>query len=89
MNTNSETNGSKQRRIKSVLNILPYIEMKSNKEITIEGCKGILEYNDETIRINTMGGMVLVFKGRGLNILCMTASGIIIGGFVLSVEFVC
>lgn len=66
---------------------LPYLEMKSNREITVEGCKGILEYDKETIRINT-GNMVVTFKGRGLNIKCLTVTSVVIEGFITAIEFI-
>lgn len=71
----------------SILPMLPYLEMKSNREVTIDGCKGILEYDAEIIRINT-GNMVVTFKGRGLNIKCLTTSSIVVEGFILSIAFI-
>ncbi|GHU82386.1 hypothetical protein AGMMS50284_4170 [Clostridia bacterium] len=71
----------------NIMPMLPFLEMKSNREVTIDGCKGILEYDKEIIRINT-GSMVVSFKGRSLNIKCLTASSMIIEGFITSVEFI-
>ena len=65
----------------------PYIEFKSNREALVEGCKGILEYAPEIIRINT-GNMVVSFTGRGLNIKCLSATGLIVEGYILSLEFI-
>lgn len=42
------------------------IECNANREAVVEGCSGILEYSDETIRLTT-GRMVLRFTGRGLS----------------------
>ncbi len=64
----------------------PYLEFKSNREVLIEGNRGILEYTTEVIRINT-GNLILVFSGRDLNIKCISASGLIISGFIISLEF--
>ena len=71
---------------KDMMNISPYLEFSSNKEVTLDGCRGILEYQSEIIRINT-NKMVVAFKGRGLNIKCLTASSVVISGYITSVEF--
>ncbi len=66
---------------------MPYIELKGNREALIEGCKGILEYDTQVIRVNA-GGLVISFCGRGLNIKCLTVSSLIVEGYITSVEFV-
>ena len=71
---------------KDMINISPYLEFSSNREVILDGCKGILEYQSEIIRINT-NKMVVAFKGRGLNIKCLTASSVVISGYITSVEF--
>lgn len=71
---------------KDMMNISPYLEFSSNREVILDGCKGILEYQSEIIRINT-NKMVVAFKGRGLNIKCLTASSVVISGYITSVEF--
>lgn len=72
----------------NAVKLLPYIELKSNREIVIDGCKGIVEYDTEIIRINT-GNMVVALTGRGLNIKCLTTSSVVICGFITGIEFVC
>jgi sporulation protein YqfC len=71
---------------KDMVNLSPYLEFKSNREVTLDGCKGILEYRQDAIRINT-GKMVVSFKGRGLNIKCLTTTSVIISGYITTVEF--
>lgn len=66
---------------------MPFIELRGNREALIEGCKGILEYDTQVIRVNT-GSMVVSFCGRGLNIKCLTVSSLIVEGYITSVEFV-
>lgn len=63
------------------------IELLGNREAVIEGCKGILEYSDTLIKLNT-AGMVLKISGRSLRIKVMTASGIVIEGFFTAMEFI-
>ncbi|MEE0858126.1 MAG: YabP/YqfC family sporulation protein [Acutalibacteraceae bacterium] len=71
---------------KEMIGISPYLQFSSNREVTLDGCKGILEYQPEIIRVNT-GKMVVAFKGRGLNIKCLTTTSVVIGGYITMVEF--
>ena len=63
-----------------------HIEMKSNREIVIEGCKSIEEYDENMIKIKVKK-MVISFFGRDLNIRCLTFDSLVIEGFVTSIEF--
>lgn len=72
---------------KDIMNVSPYLQFSSNREVTLDGCKGILEYRSEVIRINT-SKMVVAFNGRGLNIKCLTATSVVITGYITSVEFI-
>lgn len=64
-----------------------HFEMNSNREVSIEGCKGILQYDENIIRINT-GKMVTSFLGRNLSIKCLTPDSLIVQGFITSIEFI-
>lgn len=64
-----------------------HFEMNSNREVAIEGCKGILQYDENIIRINT-GKMVTSFSGRNLSIKCLTPDSLIVQGFITSIEFI-
>lgn len=63
-----------------------YIEIYDNNEIVLEGCKGILEYNDTTVKVNT-GGYIFSVVGRGINIKCLTEASMVIKGFITTIEF--
>lgn len=76
----------KQSNKLSLFYDLPTLEFSFNREVVIEGCKGVVHYSDELIRINTDKGLVS-FEGRGLNLKCISFSAIIISGFILKVEF--
>ena len=65
---------------------LPFIQITANKKIFIDGCEGILEYQDDIVRINT-GTFILLVKGRRLYIKCMTATSITLCGYISGVEF--
>lgn len=62
-------------------------EMTANREVTIEGCRGILQYDENLIRLNT-GKMVTSFCGRNLTIKCLTPDSLIVEGFITSIEFI-
>ena len=63
-----------------------HYEMNSNKEIAIEGCKGILHYEESAVKLN-MQNTVTVIYGQKLNIKCLTEDSLIVTGFINSIEF--
>ena len=63
------------------------IELNGNRELSIDGCRGILDYDMNLMKINC-GKMVLKVAGRNMTIRCMTHDSMIIDGFILSVEFI-
>lgn len=85
----SNNNQQKKRRLYELppMNSLPCIEFSGNREVVIEGSRGVLEYAADCIRVNT-DGMVLSISGRGLNLRCISDSSLIIEGFITNVEFV-
>lgn len=62
------------------------IQMSSNREILIDGCRGLLEYGDERIRVNVGNGVVQLV-GRGLEIKSLSCKSVVISGYILSIEF--
>ena len=62
------------------------IQMSSNREILIDGCRGLLEYGDEKIRVN-IGNGVVQLVGRNLEIKSLSCKSVVISGYILSVEF--
>ena len=64
----------------------PCIELSGNREVLIEGSRGVLEYSPETVRINT-SDMILSVFGRGLDLRCISESALIIDGFVTRIDF--
>ena len=63
-----------------------HIEIAGNSRVLIEGCKGILEYETDHIRIST-GKMMVKFTGRNLSLCCMNCDNAEIEGFFTSIEF--
>lgn len=71
------------------LSAMPFeLNFVSNREVVIEGSKGVLLYSENIIKINTTSAL-LCFYGRGLNLKCISSTNLIISGFVEKVEFVC
>jgi len=65
---------------------LPQFQFKGNREVIIDGCKGILEYDDTVVRITT-GRLSLRFMGRNLSLKCLSDNSAVITGRITSVEF--
>lgn len=66
---------------------LPELNFIGNQEVVIEGSRGVLEYSEDVIRINTCMGVV-VFEGRALNLKCISSTKLIIDGFISKLEFI-
>lgn len=62
------------------------IEFRSNSEVTVEGCMGIIEYSDFRITIN-LGCRKVSFHGDELEISTFFESQAVIKGTVLSMDF--
>ena len=63
-----------------------HMEISGNREIILEGSRGILEYNDSSIKINA-GKYVVSFVGRGLHIKNFNDCDLVIQGFVTGIEY--
>ncbi len=62
------------------------IEIIGDKRIFIEGCYGIHEYTQESIKINMPKGTLLIM-GANLEICFMQERGITVEGKIISLEF--
>lgn len=70
----------------SALSGIPQIELAGNREAVIDGCQGILEYDENAIKLTT-GKMSIKFTGRGLQIKVLTHDSAVIDGFISNIEF--
>ena len=52
----------------------------------MEGCKGILEYDEDIIRLN-LGKFILRLTGRDLSLCTLTEDTAVVEGYLLSIEF--
>ncbi|MDK2798663.1 MAG: hypothetical protein PWP27_268 [Clostridiales bacterium] len=66
---------------------VPKLIFIGNKNLSIENYKGIIEYSDKIIRINTNPYMIKI-TGQKLEIKTITAEEILILGEILTLEFI-
>ena len=64
----------------------PFIELNGNRELLLEGGRGVLEYTPSVIRVNT-ADMIVTVSGRELDLRCISASALIIDGFITDIGF--
>lgn len=64
----------------------PCFELSGNRELLIEGSRGVLEYSSDIIRVNTLQ-MIVSVSGHGLNLKCISDSALMIDGFITCLEF--
>jgi YabP family. len=62
------------------------IEIADNQEAVIDGCQGILVYDEHIIRLGCKK-MVLTFLGRGLQIKALTPTSAVVSGHIEKIEF--
>lgn len=63
-----------------------HIELFSNREITVEGCTGVLEYSNDYIKLN-LGKGALILCGQSLDVLFFENDTITVRGKISSIEF--
>ena len=66
---------------------LAQMQVLGNREIVLEGCKGILEYDDNVSRVGTKT-MEISFWGNQLTLKCLNTDNIIIEGNLERIEFI-
>lgn len=70
----------------SVLPGVYHIEILGNKEAIIDGCKGVLEYEDNSIKLN-LNSKSVRFRGMNLELKAYAIEQVIISGIIISIEF--
>lgn len=70
-----------------VLCDVPRTEIMGNCQVNIENFRGILDYNESSVKINTNSGIIKI-DGDELLIESITDEGVLIKGTVLRLEFV-
>lgn len=64
-----------------------HMEMNGNREVVVEGCRNILQYDTTDIKVD-VGKMMIAFEGRNLVIKKFSTSSLIIEGFIISINFI-
>jgi sporulation protein YqfC len=72
---------------KEIVLDLPMITILGNEELTIENYKGVIEYGDESVRVNTTRGVIRI-EGRKLILKQITTEVISVSGGIKKIEFV-
>lgn len=65
---------------------MPHIEMEGNREVILDGCEGVIEYNEDSIKLKA-GTLLLTFTGEGLTVKSYANTEAIIEGTLVSVSF--
>ncbi len=63
-----------------------HIEFTSSREAVIDGCQGILEYDENKVRL-LAGRVEVTFQGHKLQLKCLTLDSAIVEGNITSVQF--
>lgn len=66
---------------------IPQIEIAGNREAIVNGCQGVLEYDENVVKL-AAGKMSIKFTGRGLQIKILTHDSAVIDGYITGVEFI-
>ncbi len=66
--------------------LTPHIDLCSNKEASIDGCMGIIEYNSTLVRINCKK-IIVKITGTDLTIKSDTTERINVYGNIISMDF--
>lgn len=62
------------------------IELTGNRSAVIDGCDGIVDYDDEKVIVRT-GRLTVRLLGRGLRLKRLTENSAVIEGFITAVEY--
>ncbi len=63
-----------------------HIEFTGGSDVTVEGCKGVVEYSEDVIALN-LGKNVLRFRGANLEISVFSGEQAVIKGDIAIMEF--
>lgn len=67
--------------------MMPHIELCSQKRAVVEGCKGILQYSGDTVRLNCKT-VIVSFSGENLSLCTLSEETITVTGQINSVNFI-
>ena len=62
-----------------------HLELLDDRQAVLEGCKGVLTYSAELIRL-ACGSRMVSFEGTGLELRCLSASVAVVTGTITAVR---
>lgn len=65
----------------------PRIEIVGNRNVIIDGCDGIIDYDDEKVSVK-LGRLKVDISGKSLRLKVLTLNSAIIEGYIRSVEYI-
>ncbi len=71
---------------KEIMLNVPKLTLLGNKDLIIENYKGIVEYEENRVRVNTAIGVIKI-TGSNLTIREITSEDIMVNGEIISLEF--
>lgn len=69
-----------------VLSSVARMELTGNRQVLLEGCRGIIKYDEDQIQVRTVSGTVR-FTGRELCMTALNPACAVITGRLCSLEF--
>ena len=66
---------------------MPHIEIMGRDEITVENFRGILDYDENSFKINTKSGIIKI-DGTDLVISSITDDGVSLRGCIVRIEYI-
>lgn len=65
----------------------PRIEVISNRNVIIDGCDGIIDYDDERVSVK-LGRIKADITGKKLRLKMLTENSAVIEGYVKNIEYI-
>lgn len=62
------------------------MEMTANREAIVEGCRRVLQYDEDRISLDTVNGEVC-FEGENLCVNCLVGGNAVVSGHILTIGF--
>lgn len=77
---------ARENKLEKQLLIGPRIELIANKQIVVEGCLGVLEYNENYLKLR-LSSAVLILQGEDFDVVSFSDQSILVKGKLNSLEF--
>jgi sporulation protein YqfC len=77
---------ARENRLEKQLLIGPRIELVANKQIVVEGCLGVLEYNENYLKLR-LSSTALILQGENFDVVSFSDQSILVKGKINSLEF--